>query len=75
MIFSIAGTVENVDTGRSVAAVSGFGWAGFVVGPVVIGEVASVTTLHIALFLIPALAGIVAVATGMTKTLRRSTVV
>jgi hypothetical protein len=54
----------------SVAAVAGSGWAGFVIGPVVIGELASATTLHVALFLIPVLAGCVAVATSTAKTLR-----
>ena len=55
-------------------AVAGCGWAGYVLGPVVIGEIASATTLHVALFLIPALAGTVAVATGMAKALRCSVV-
>ena len=73
MILRAAGEVDNVDTGRAVAAVAGCGWAGYVVGPVVIGEIASTTTLHIALFLIPVLAGTVAVATGTAKALRRST--
>jgi MFS family permease len=72
MILRAAGAVGNVDTGRAVAGVAGCGWAGFVVGPVVIGEIAAATTLHIALFLIPVLAGTVAVATGMAKALRRS---
>jgi MFS family permease len=72
MILSAAGALDNVDTGKAVAAVAGCGWAGFVVGPVVIGEIASTTTLHLALFLIPVLAGAVAVATGMAKALRRS---
>jgi MFS family permease len=72
MVLRAAGAVDNVDTGRAVAAVAGFGWAGFVVGPVVIGEIASATTLHIALFLIPVLTGAVAVATGRAKALRRS---
>jgi MFS family permease len=72
IVLSAAGAVSNVDTGRAVAAVAGCGWAGYVVGPVVIGEMASTTTLQIALFLIPVLAGIVAVATGMAKPLRRS---
>jgi MFS family permease len=72
IVLSAAGAVSNVDTGRAVAAVAGCGWAGYVVGPVVIGEIASTTTLQIALFLIPVLAGIVAVATGMAKPLRRS---
>jgi MFS family permease len=70
MILRAAGAVDNVDTGRAVAAVAGCGWAGYVVGPVVIGEIASTTTLHIALFLIPVLAGTVAVATGTAKALR-----
>ena len=72
MILRAAGAVENVDTGKAVAAVAGCGWAGYVVGPVVIGEIASTTTLHVALFLIPVLAGTVAAATGMAKALRRS---
>jgi MFS family permease len=71
MIFSAAGAVENVNSGRAVAAVAGFGWAGFVVGPVLIGEIASTTTLHTALYLIPILTGIVAVTTGRAKALRR----
>ena len=71
MILRAAGGVDNVDTGRAVAAVAGCGWAGYVVGPVVIGEIASTTTLHIALFLIPLLAGTVAVSTGTAKALRR----
>jgi MFS family permease len=75
MILRAAGEVDNVNTGRAVAAVAGSGWAGFVIGPVIIGELASATTLRVALFLIPVLAGTVAVATSMTKTLRRSTVV
>jgi MFS family permease len=72
IVLSAAGAVSNVDTGKAVAAVAGCGWAGYVVGPVVIGEIASTTTLHIALFLIPVLAGVVAVATGMARALRRS---
>jgi MFS family permease len=72
MILRAAGAVDNLDTGRGVAAVAGCGWAGFVVGPVVIGEIASTTTLHIALFVIPVLAGTVAVATGTAKALRRA---
>ena len=72
IVLSSAGAVSNVNTGKAVVAVAGCGWAGFVVGPVVIGEIASTTTLHIALFLIPVLAGTVAVATGMAKALRCS---
>jgi MFS family permease len=70
IVLSSAGAVGNVDTGKAVAAVAGCGWAGYVVGPVVIGEIASTTTLHTALFLIPILTGVVAVATGTAKALR-----
>ncbi len=71
IVLSSAGAVDTVNTGKAVAAVAGCGWAGFVVGPVVIGEIASTTTLHTALFLIPILTATVAVATGTAKALRR----
>jgi fucose permease len=70
MILSAAGAVGNVNTGKAVAAVAGCGWAGYVVGPVLIGAIASSTTLRTALFLIPVLTGTVAVATGTVKALR-----
>jgi MFS family permease len=70
IVLSAAGAVGNVDTGRAVAAVAGCGWAGFVVGPVLIGTIASLTTLRTALFLVPALTGVVAVATGTVTVLR-----
>ncbi len=72
MIFRAAGAVGNVNPGRAVASVAGCGWAGFVVGPVVIGTIASSTTLRTALFLIPVLTAIVAIGTGTAKGLRRS---
>jgi MFS family permease len=72
MILRAAGAVDNMDTGRAVAVVAGCGWAGYVVGPVVIGAIASTVTLQVALFLIPVLAGTVAVATGSAKALRRT---
>ena len=72
MTLRAAGAVGNVNTGRAVASVAGCGWAGYVVGPVVIGAIASSTTLHTALFLIPVLTGIVAVGTGTAKAVRRS---
>jgi fucose permease len=72
MIIRAAGAVGNVDTGRAVASVAGCGWAGYVVGPVVIGAIASSTTLHTALFLIPVLTSIVAVGTWTAKGVRRA---
>jgi len=71
MTLRAAGAVDNVDTGRAVASVAGCGWAGYVVGPVVIGALASATTLHTALFLIPVLTATVAVGTGRRR-MRRS---
>jgi MFS family permease len=70
VILSAAGAVGTIDTGKAVATVAGCGWAGFVVGPVLIGGIASTTSLHAALFLIPVLTGIVALATGTVKVLR-----
>ncbi len=73
MTLRAAGAVGNVNTGRAVASVAGCGWAGYVVGPVVIGAIASATTLHTALFLIPVLTGIVAVGTWTAKAMRHPT--
>ncbi len=72
MTLSAAGAVSNVNTGKAVASVAGCGWAGYVVGPVVIGAIASSTSLHTALFLIPVLTGAVAVGTWTSKGMRRS---
>ncbi len=72
MTFRAAGAVGNMNTGRAVASVAGCGWAGYVLGPVVIGAIASSTTLHTALFLIPVLTGIVAIGTWSAKGLQRS---
>jgi hypothetical protein len=72
MTLRAAGAVGNVNTGRAVASVAGCGWAGYVVGPVVIGAIASSTTLHTALFLIPVLTGIVTIGTATAKGMRRS---
>jgi MFS family permease len=72
MTLRAAGAVNNVNTGKAVASVAGFGWAGYVVGPVVIGAVASSATLHTALFLIPVLTAIVAVGTATARAMRQS---
>jgi MFS family permease len=71
-VFRSAGDVAGVHAGRGVAVASACGWAGFVLGPVLLGGVASVSSLRIALFLIPLLTLIVVVATGTTTALRAS---
>jgi hypothetical protein len=62
--FSAAGGVAGLHPGVSVATVSAFGWAGFVCGPPLIGQLASLFSLHAALWLLPVLTGSVAVLTG-----------
>jgi MFS family permease len=69
-ILSAAGDVANVDAGRAVAVVAGCGWAGFVVGPVLLGAIAASTSLRAALFVIPFLTAIVTLATGSAHVLR-----
>lgn len=71
-IFSAAGSIRNTHTGQAVATVSACGWAGFVLGPVLIGGIASSTSLHTALFLIPLLTLTVALATWAAPVLRQS---
>ena len=69
-VFSAAGRVPGINAGTAVAIVSAFGWAGFVCGPVIIGQLAGVTSLRLALALLPALTALVAVSTGTSRVLR-----
>jgi len=64
-VFTAAGSVPGVPAGRGVAAVSAFGWAGFVAGPPLIGLLASIASLRAALVLVPVLVGGLAVATAI----------
>ena len=59
-VFSAAGRLPGLHPGTAVATVSAFGWAGFVIGPPVIGHVAALTSLPTALGLLPVLTGLVA---------------
>jgi MFS family permease len=59
-VFSAAGRLPGLHPGTAVATVSGFGWAGFVVGPPIIGHLAALTSLPIALGLLPLLTTFVA---------------
>jgi MFS family permease len=58
--FSAAGRLPGIHPGRSVAGVSGLGWAGFVLGPPVIGQLAAATSLPLALGLVPLLCAVIA---------------
>ena len=69
-VFSACGRIPNLHAGKAVATVSACGWAGFVLGPPVIGELASLTSLRTALLLLPLLTGVVAAATATARALR-----
>jgi MFS family permease len=69
-VFSAAGHLRDVNAGKAVAIVSSCGWFGFVLGPPLIGELASVTSLRMALYLLPLLTVVIAVATAKAKALR-----
>jgi MFS family permease len=60
--FSAAGRLPGVHPGVGVAAVSGLGWAGFVCGPPVIGQLAGAISLPAALALVPVLTAGIAIA-------------
>jgi fucose permease len=70
MVFSACGHIPNVHPGTAVATVSACGWTGFVLGPPLIGALASLTSLRVALFLLPLLTAVVVVATGTARILR-----
>jgi MFS family permease len=68
--FSAAGRLPGVHPGVGVAAVSGLGWAGFVCGPPLIGQLANAFSLSVALVLVPILTAVIAVATRWVTALR-----
>ncbi len=69
-VFSASGHIRDVNASRAVAIVSACGWFGFVLGPPLIGELASMTSLRTALYLLPLLTTVIAVATAKAKALR-----
>lgn len=60
--FGVAGRVRGLPTGRAVAIVSGIGWFGFMTGPPLIGHLAGVSSLAVALGVVPALLLVASVA-------------
>jgi MFS family permease len=61
--FSAAGQLPGVHPGVGVAGVSGLGWAGFVCGPPLIGQLAGVLSLPAALAIVPVLTAFIAIST------------
>ena len=69
-VFSAAGRIAGLHPGTAVATVSACGWTGFVCGPPLIGHLASVASLSVALGLLPFLTAFVAVGTLLSRALR-----
>jgi hypothetical protein len=66
-MFCAAGRLPGLHPGVGVAAVSGLGWAGFVFGPPVIGQLAGAVSLPFALGLVPLLTAFMAVGTRRVR--------
>ena len=69
-VFSAAGRIAGLHPGTALATVSACGWAGFVCGPPLIGHLASLASLSLALGLLPFLTMFVAVGTLLSRALR-----
>lgn len=69
-VFSAAGRIAGLHPGTAVATVSACGWTGFVCGPPLIGHLASLASLSLALGLLPFLTAFVAVGTLLSRALR-----
>jgi hypothetical protein len=67
---SAAGRLPGLNPGAAIATVSACGWVGFVVGPPLIGELASATSLSAALGVLPVLVVFIVVATALAPELR-----
>jgi predicted MFS family arabinose efflux permease len=64
-VFSAAGALPGITPSSGIAAVSACGWAGFVCGPPLIGQLASATSLPLALAVVPVLTAFIAVAMAL----------
>jgi MFS family permease len=67
---STAGRLPGVSTGTAIAMVSAWGWAGFVFGPPIIGQLASATSLTVALGVLPVLTACIVAGTARAHALR-----
>jgi MFS family permease len=67
---SAAGRLPGLSPGTAIAMVSACGWAGFVFGPPIIGELASASSLTAALGILPVLTACIAVAAARARALR-----
>lgn len=67
--FSAAGRLPGLPPGVAIATVSALGWIGFVCGPPLIGQLASITGLRTALAVLPGVALLVAAVITRTPSL------
>jgi hypothetical protein len=67
VLFSAAGAVPGIPSGVGIAAVATCGYFGLLVGPPVIGLAAEVSSLRIALGIVSALCGVIAVGAGAVR--------
>lgn len=65
--FTAVGRLEGVHTGTAVAAVSAIGWLGYVAGPPVIGHIADLVTLPVALGIVPLLTALTAISVRVSR--------
>jgi MFS family permease len=63
-MFSAAARLHGVDVGAAISAVAAVSYAGFLVGPPIIGQLSALLTLRGALILLPFLTALVAVLTA-----------
>jgi hypothetical protein len=69
-VFSAAGKIPGLHPGTAVATASACGWAGFVCGPPLLGNLAALTSLPVALALLPLLTAFIAVGTLLARALK-----
>ncbi len=69
-VFGAAGKLPGITSGAGIALVSATGWAGYVFGPPLIGQLAAATSLPVALGLLPLLTAFIALAVRYVGALR-----
>jgi fucose permease len=67
-LFTAASRLPGLATGVGITLVSAFGWAGFVLGPPLIGGLSGLAGLRTALVILPALALVIGLATARVGT-------
>lgn len=68
LAFSAAGNMPNIPPGTGIAGVATIGYAGFLAGPPVIGLIAEMASLRVALLIITALVGSLVLTAGALRT-------